>query len=47
MTQFVSIKTPLHYQKNSRLLTGNSRFLFQNLLHQLLYYTDIKESCEG
>ena len=28
-----------------RLLTGNLRFLIQNVLNELLCYTDIKESC--
>ena len=31
--------------KICQLLIGNSRFLIHNSLNQLLYYTDIKESC--
>ena len=29
----------------SKILIGNSRFLIHNVFNQLLYYTDIKESC--
>ena len=36
-----------HYitKRFRELLTGNSRFLTQNLLDQLLYYTVVIESC--
>ena len=36
-----------HYitKRIRELLIGNSRFLIRNSLNQLLYYTDIKESC--
>ena len=30
--------------KRFELLAANSRFLIQNLLYKILYYTDVKES---
>ena len=32
-------------KKVRELLIGNLRFLIQNFLNQLLWYTDIKDSC--